>query len=101
MNLTTEPWIPIVWNNGEPGIVSLLDAFGRGAEIQDLALRPHERIAMMRLLICIAQAALDGPQDFEDWKTCRESIAPAALHYLDQWRGAFGVVGRKDPVSCK
>lgn len=93
MNLTTEPWIPIVWSNGEPGMVSLLDAFDRGTEIQDLALRPHERIAVMRLLICIAQAALDGPADFEDWKTCRASIASAARRYLNRWPGAFELLG--------
>ena len=76
MNLTTDAWIPIVWNDGKPGTVSLREAFERGHEIQDLALRPHERIALMRLLICIAQAALDGPRDYADWKACRPRIAP-------------------------
>ena len=66
MNLTTDPWIPIVWANGQPGTVSLGDAFARGEDIRDLAVRPHERIALMRLLICIAQAALDGPTDHDE-----------------------------------
>jgi len=78
MNLSTEAWIPVVWNNGQPGTVSLCEAFERGAEIRDLAVRPHERIALMRLLICIAQAALDGPADYDDWKDCRPKIAPAS-----------------------
>src|SRR5438034_7772326 len=56
MNLTTDSWIPIVCKDGQPGRVSLCEAFERGEEIRDLALRPHERIALMRLLICIAQA---------------------------------------------
>jgi CRISPR system Cascade subunit CasA len=60
MNLSTDAWIPIVWIEGKSGIVSLREAFERGHRIQDLAVRPHERIALMRLLICIAQAALDG-----------------------------------------
>ena len=70
MNLTTDSWIPVVWNVGKPGTVSLREAFERGHEIQDLAVRPHERIALMRLLICIAQAALDGPADYAPLRKC-------------------------------
>ena len=42
MNLSTDAWIPIVWNDGIPGTVSLCEAFERGHEIQDLAVRPHD-----------------------------------------------------------
>ena len=94
MNLTTEAWIPIVWNDGKPGTVSLREAFERGEEVQDLAVRPHERIALMRLLVCIAQAALDGPADYYDWKACRPRIAPSALDYLDRWRHCFELFGK-------
>jgi len=65
MNLATDAWIPIVWRDGNPGTVSLREAFVRGGEIRDLVVRAHERIALMRLLICVAQAALDGPADDE------------------------------------
>lgn len=94
MNLTTDAWIPIVWKSGKPGLVGLRHAFERGGEIQDLVLRPHERIAVMRLLICIAQAALDGPADYEDWKASRARIVPSALQYLAQWQQAFGLFGQ-------
>ena len=93
MNLTTDAWIPIVWTGGQPGHVGLREAFGRGEEIRDLAVRPHERIALMRLLICIAQAALNGPADHEDWKACRLRIAPSALDYLRRWQHAFELFG--------
>lgn len=93
MNLSTDAWIPIVWNDGKPGTASLREAFERGEEIQDLAVRPHERIALMRLLICIAQAALDGPADYDDWKVCLPRIVPSALEYLDRWRHAFELFG--------
>ncbi len=93
MNLTTEPWIPVVWADGKPGTASLREAFDRGHEIQDLAVRPHERIALMRLLICIAQAALDGPLDLDDWKSSDQSIAPSALDYLKRWNDAFELFG--------
>ena len=93
MNLTTDDWIPIVWNGGTPGTVNLRAAFERGHEIQDLVLRPHERIAVMRLLICVAQAALDGPEDGDHWKCCRPQIVPKALEYLARWKHAFELFG--------
>jgi CRISPR system Cascade subunit CasA len=93
MNLTTDPWIPIVWAKGQPGTVSLCEAFTRGEDIRDLAVRPHERIAVMRLLVCIAQAALDGPADHDDWRMCRLKIAPAALDYLKRRHQAFELLG--------
>lgn len=69
-NLTVEPWIPVVWRAGrrEPERVTLLDAFALGTEILDIAGRPHERVALLRLLICVAQAALDGPTTRTDWR---------------------------------
>ncbi|MGA2440204.1 MAG: type I-E CRISPR-associated protein Cse1/CasA [Tepidisphaeraceae bacterium] len=93
MNISTEPWIPIVWADGQPGNVSLCEAFERGEKIRDLAVRPHERIAVMRLLLCIAQAALDGPNDGDDWKTCRNKITPDAVKYLKRWHKAFELLG--------
>jgi len=97
MNLTTDPWIPVVWQNGQPGNVSLAQAFQRGEDIQDLAVCPHERISLMRLLICVAQAALDGPADRPDWQTCRPRIAPAAADYLERWHHSFELFGGKQP----
>jgi len=51
MNLAIEPWIPVVQVDGRSGTVSLREMFETGHQIQDLAVRPHERIALMRLLI--------------------------------------------------
>jgi CRISPR system Cascade subunit CasA len=93
MNLTTDPWIPVVWSDGSPGQVSLRGAFEHGEEIRDLSLRPHERIAVMRLLICIAQSALDGPQDREDWEGSRRRLALEAIRYLAVWKDRFELFG--------
>lgn len=93
MNLTTDPWIPVVWMDGKPGMMSLPEVFERARELQDLAVRPHQRIALMRLLICVTQAGLDGPADYDDWKACRPRIAPSALDYLQRWQDAFELFG--------
>ena len=95
MNLTVDQWIPVVLQAGQPGMVSLVEAFQLGEKIQDLTVSPHERIAIMRLLICIAQAALDGPTDYQSWRTCRSGIALAAADYLKNWHGAFELFGDK------
>ena len=78
--------------------MSLREAFERGHELQDLAVRPHERIALMRLLICVAQAALNGPADTDEWESCRPRIAPAALDYLDRWQTCLRAVRQRPAV---
>ena len=47
MNLATDAWIPIVWSDGKPGIVSPRGALERGEGIRDLVVRAHERIALV------------------------------------------------------
>ena len=93
MNLTTDPWIPVAWENGKADKVSLLKVFHKGDNIRDLAVRPHERIALMRLLICISQAALEGPRDHADWLSCRARLPKAAADYLAKWKHAFELFG--------
>jgi len=93
MNLTTDNWIPVVWKDGRADKVSLLDVFQQGDQIRDLAVRPHERIALMRLLICIAQSALDGPKDRDEWKKCWERLPQTAAEYLANWKPAFELFG--------
>jgi CRISPR system Cascade subunit CasA len=48
----------------------------------------------MRLLICIAQAALDGPNDQEGWGACLPRIGATVSAYLEHWRGAFELFGQ-------
>ena len=63
MNLTIDPWIPVERADGSRELLSLQDFFAQARELHDLAVKPHERIALMRLLLCITQVALDGPTD--------------------------------------
>lgn len=93
MNLTTDPWIPVVCLNGQPGLASLLEAFTHGREIADLSVRPHERIALYRLLLCVAHAALAGPKDEDDWRNCLAKLPACIPAYLSQWREAFELFG--------
>jgi len=95
MNLIGDPWIPVVDRDGNRVLVGLEQVFGRGDNLRDLVVTPPERIALMRLLVCIAQAALDGPRDEDEWRTCRERMGPAARAYLAQRRGLFELWGER------
>lgn len=97
-DLLTEPWIPVLWDPKQPSAgnrIGLRELFERAQEIRDLALPPLQRIAIMRLLIAITQAALDGPTDDDDWLTCRERIIPGVLDYLRRWSDRFDLFGDK------
>lgn len=97
MNLVTEAWIPVVRPNGKPDTASLMQVFTEGKQFSDLAVRPHERIALMRLLICIAQAALDGPEDIEAWDKASEILPGAAKRYFDDWQDSFNLYHPEKP----
>lgn len=93
MNLTIDPWIPALRANGDRDLFSLQDLFAQAHELRDLAAKPHERVALMRLLLCIAQAALDGPADEAEWETCQPLIQPRVCDYLTKWKSAFELFG--------
>jgi len=93
MNLTRDPWIPAVRSDGTRDLFSLDELFGQAHTVQDLTVKPHERIALMRLLLCITQAALDGPADEEAWESCGPLIQPRVAEYLGKWRSKFELFG--------
>ncbi len=100
-NLVDEPWLPVTLGKNFPDAtkrrplprVSLREAFEYGDRIVDLRCYPHERIALMRLLICVAQRALDGPEDENDWQHCRTRLASEAVAYLNNHKGCFNLLG--------
>ena len=94
MNLAYDNWIPVVLPDGKDELVSLRRLYERADDIRDLSVNPPQRIALMRLLICITQAALDGPADADDWLRCKPRIVPESLKYLDKWQGHFELYGK-------
>lgn len=92
-NLALDPWISVATAKG-PELLSLRDTFARAEGITDLALPPHERIFILRLLLCISQAALDEHLEYDDAiPGLREKLSSAALNYLDQWQHSFELLG--------
>ena len=97
MNLVEKTWIPVMKLDGEKTDASLRDIFLSGATFADLAVRPHERVALMRLLICIGQAALAGPRNLDQWEKAPELLPEKADEYLSEWRDSFDLFHQEKP----
>ena len=96
MNVAFDPWIPVVTTAGKRQLASLCEVLTSGEQFADLAVRPHERVALMRLFLCVAHAALDGPKDYDEW--LRSSLAPArcGTAILGEVEGSVRVVSSQE-----
>lgn len=97
MNLAFDPWIPVIRADGSRARVSLCDTLAHGQRYLDFDVLPHERIALMRLHICIAQAALDGPKSADELKLAADRLPAATTAYLERWRDRFGLFHPETP----
>ena len=81
-NLVTDPWIPVRYVDASSKLLSLERLFKDCASIADLDCQPHERISLMRLLICVTQAELGSPDAPEDWSGFGSDLESRAVAYL-------------------
>lgn len=87
-NLVDEPWIPVA-NKGE---ISLGQIFS-GSGYSDLGGSPATKIALMKLLLAIAQAA-KTPDDDAQWKSMGwQGVAKGCKEYLEKWHDRFDLYG--------
>ena len=97
MNVAFEPWIPVVDTSGNRELAKLVKVFTEGERFADLAVQPHERVALMRLFLCVAHAALNGPKDYDDWREVPKKLPEAARTYLIKWKDSFELFHKKKP----
>jgi len=97
MNVAFDRWIPVVGTDGKPDLASLCSVFTEGGKYADLAVRPHERIALMRLFLCVAHAALDGPKNYDEWEKVPQLLPAAAHKYLKEWEDSFELFHETKP----
>ena len=89
-NLVDEPWIPVA----DHGRVSLRQLFTR-PDYRSLGGNPVQKIALMKLLLAIAQAA-STPRDETEWRALgAEGLAQRCMAYLQQWHDRFYLYGEK------
>lgn len=97
MNLVTDPWLPVTDTKNRLRYISLNHLFEQPNEWLDLVLKPHERVSVMRLLLCIVQAALTGGPVEDEWDACIDEFPQTALGYLKKWNGSFNLFDEKKP----
>jgi CRISPR system Cascade subunit CasA len=97
MNVAFDPWIPVVTGTGERKLASLSEILSRGGTFADLAVRPHERVSLMRLFLCVAHAALDGPKNYTEWREVPKRLPDAVLKYLMHWKDSFELFHKDKP----
>ena len=89
-NLIDEPWLPIA----DVGRVSLTEFFTH-PDYRALGGSPVQKIALLKLLLALAQAAAT-PHDESAWLAMDEqTLAARCLTYLQRWRDAFFLYGEK------
>ena len=100
MNLIKDPWIPVISTDGQNKLLGLEELFNQLKEIRDLDVKPHERIALMRFLICIVQATIK-PEDRQEWEQCKDQIPSSVVTYLEQWQSDpfFELFGEGDQFN--
>jgi len=99
-NLIDEPWIPVA----DIGRVSLRQIFSQ-SEYRALGGNPVQKIALMKLLLAIEQAA-STPADEAEWKALgAQGLADRCLAYLERRHGRFYLYGERPflqmPVIAK
>jgi CRISPR system Cascade subunit CasA len=97
MNVAFDPWIPVVTTAGKPHSASLYGVLAEGEKFADLAVRPHERVSLMRLFICVAHASLDGPKDYGEWREVPRQLPEAVHNYLMEWKDSFELFHETKP----
>jgi CRISPR system Cascade subunit CasA len=97
MNVAFDSWIPVVTLTGERKLASLDEVLANGSQYADLAVRPHERVSLMRLFLCVAHAALNGPKDYGEWREVPTKLPEAVRKYLTHWKDSFELFHKKKP----
>lgn len=96
-NLVDEPWIPLSDNTK----VSLSQAFSESLPKAQLAGTPVEKIAVMKLLIAIANSAV-LPRDKKAWVDMGPAgLSRDALDYLELHRNKFFLTGDRPFLQMK
>lgn len=89
-NLIDEPWIPAA----DVGRVSLRQIFSE-PDYRALGGNPVQKIALLKLLLAIAQAAAT-PTDEQEWRELgADGLASRCRDYLDKWHDRFYLYGER------
>ncbi|MFF0433859.1 type I-E CRISPR-associated protein Cse1/CasA [Streptomyces sp. NPDC004327] len=99
-DLTNEPWIEVLRDDGRQDELSLREVFAQAGELRrivgDL---PTTEFALLRVLLAITHDAVDGPRDIEHWSRLWNDpgcFAPLGT-YFDEHRSRFDLLHAEVP----
>jgi CRISPR system Cascade subunit CasA len=87
-NLIDEAWIPVA----DFGLVSLRQIFSN-PEYRSLGGNPVQKVAVLKLLLAIAQSAVTPADESELADIGASGLAESCLNYLEHWRERFYLYG--------
>ena len=92
-NLLVEPWIPVLWNDGETSRVGIIDALTQAGRIREVAAsNPMDRVAIVRFLLALLYWCKGDPP--EEGDTVSGDGFPADWFWrLDANRDSFNLLG--------
>lgn len=96
-NLLSEKWIPVLDRNGAHRYVSLTTAFSQASRIATISGSPLEKVSILRLMLCVAQASFGRLLKGNEWEEAKEDIVPNALAYLKKHSDCFDLYHPKYP----
>lgn len=100
-SLLHEPWIEVQLRDGSDTALSIRDVFARADDIVEvLGESPTQSLAIMRLLLAILHAALEGPEGETAWRELYEASAlpvDKVEQYLREYEDRFYLVHPQTP----
>lgn len=100
-DLIEQPWIPCIGLEGrrvELGLEEVLLRSHELGEVRDES--PLATAALLRLLLAVLHASLEGPKDIRAWKALWSAgrwDERKVKRYLKEWRGRFDLFDEKHP----
>ncbi len=92
-NLVDHPWVPVRLQTGQAELMSLHQLFEESDRVAVINAQPHERISLLRLLICVTQATLGAQESLEAQQKLSKDFEKAIANYLDKVRNHFELFG--------
>ncbi|MET8345426.1 type I-E CRISPR-associated protein Cse1/CasA [Streptomyces microflavus] len=107
-DLVSRPWLPVQYEDGSTGELSLHDVFARAGEVRRLVGDlPTQELALLRLLLAILYDAFDeaegrsagAPARLEDWEALWEAPDSFGViaDYLHRYRDRFDLLHPERP----
>jgi hypothetical protein len=92
-SLVTEPWIPVLKNDGTSPRVGILEALANARSIRQIAAsNPMDKVALMRFLLAVLHWCKPGQTEAEAKQLAGERGIP------EEWLGKLGTLASPEPA---